>query len=184
MAAWLRVHAREHAKVRRRHDLVGVHHHPTRQHVERQQDGRKQMRRRDLGAARLHADLGARRAVGEVVIFDQRNFRHRYSVWVRVGGLDEVASDSARAGFGVGLDSLDEPLAVNAAGRLLGKFSRIFFADFFIEPHADPTRHRSNAMGPAGVCAHTDVRVCGSRLGIFRNPPPRGRNGTELRSGV
>eukprot|EP00966_Prymnesium_polylepis_P151059 3489749-Prymnesium_polylepis.1 len=26
------------------------------------------------------------------------------------------------------------------------------------EPHADPTRHRSNAMGPAGVCAHAGVR--------------------------
>eukprot|EP00966_Prymnesium_polylepis_P107563 2490030-Prymnesium_polylepis.1 len=32
---------------------------------------------------------------------------------------------------------------------------------FCIEPHADPTRHRSNAMGPAGVCAHADVCACG-----------------------
>eukprot|EP00966_Prymnesium_polylepis_P133687 3090234-Prymnesium_polylepis.1 len=25
-------------------------------------------------------------------------------------------------------------------------------AEMFIEPNADPTRHRSNATGPAGVC--------------------------------
>eukprot|EP00966_Prymnesium_polylepis_P228373 5285611-Prymnesium_polylepis.1 len=32
------------------------------------------------------------------------------------------------------------------------------FEDLFIEPHAHPTRHRSNAMGAAGMCAHA---MCG-----------------------